>query len=78
VLQEIIIAKLLNSFEILEAVLFAVYLILVPDDLAYRQRFRTSIFGSFILILLSLFVFLPVPVADIEDFLHRLRYLEVG
>jgi len=69
-LDEIVIAKLLNSFKILESILFPVYLILIPYDLAYRQRLGTSIFGSVILILLPLLVFLSVSVANIKDFLH--------
>jgi len=35
-LQEIIITKLLNSLEILKPILFTIYLILIPYDLAYR------------------------------------------
>jgi len=73
-LQEIIITKLLNSLKILQSILFPVYLILIPYDLAYRERLTTSILGSIILILLSLFVLLSVSVANIKDFLHRFRY----
>ena len=76
VFQEIIITKLLNSFEILKAILFTIYLILIPYNLANRQRFSTSIFDSIILILLPLFVLLPISVTNIKDFLHRFRYAE--
>lgn len=76
-LQEIIIAKLLNSLEVLQTVLFTVYLILIPYDLAHRQRLSTAIFGPIILILLPLFVFLSISVANVKDFLHRFWYGKV-
>jgi hypothetical protein len=72
-LQEIIITTLLNSLEILKTVLFTIYLILIPYDLAHRERLST-IFGPIILILLPLFVFLSISVANVKDFLHRFWY----